>query len=81
MQTNGHLSKALEGDIAAVHQRFLIAMEQRLPAMSIETKERYFVVLSSLVGKLECDAKTLREVLREMMAEAAGYILQEMREE
>ncbi len=80
MQTNGPLSKALDGDIAAVHRRFLIAMEQRLPAMSLETKERYFVVLSSLVGKLESDAKTLREVLREMMAEAAAYIFQEIGE-
>ncbi len=78
MQRNGSFSKALDDDIAHVHRRFLAAMEQRLLGMSMETKERYFVVLSSLVGKLECDAKTLREVLREMMAETAAYIFQEI---
>jgi hypothetical protein len=53
MQRGSLLSKGLDGDITAAHRRFLIAMDQRLPTMSFETKERYFVVLSSLVGKLE----------------------------
>ena len=78
MQRHSLLSKGLDSDIAAVHQRFLTAMEQRLPALSVETKERYFVVLSALVGKLEVDGKTLREVLREMLAEAGTYIFQEI---
>ena len=78
MQTKGSLSEALDSDIAAVHERFLTVMERRLPSMNMETKERYFVVLSSLVGKLECDGKSLRDVVREMMAETASYILQEM---
>jgi len=78
MQRHGLLSRGLDNDIAAVHRRFLAAMDQRLPNMSCETKERYFVVLSSLVGKLECDTKSLRDVLREMMAEAAAHLLQEI---
>ena len=72
------LSKALDDDIVAVHRRFLAAMESRLPAMNLETKERYFAVLSILVGKLETQDKNLREILQEMMSEAAAIILQEM---
>jgi len=78
MQTNELLSKGLDSDIGAAHRRFLVAMESRLPAMAVETKEKYFVILSSLVGKLETEEKQLREVLQEMMAEAAGYIFQEL---
>ena len=78
MQRDSLLSKGLDNDIAATHRRLLAAMDQRLPNMSCESKERYFVVLSSLVGKLECDTKSLRDVLREMMAEAAAHLLQEI---
>jgi hypothetical protein len=53
-------------------------MESRLPGMALATKERYFAVLSSLVGKLETAEKPMREVMQEMMAEAATLILQEM---
>lgn len=72
------MSKALDDDIQMVHERFLAAMQQRLPAMHSETKERYFVVLSSLVSKLEIPEKNLRDILQEMMAEAAGYLFEEM---
>jgi hypothetical protein len=78
MQRDGLLSKGLDNDIAAAHRRFLTAMDQRLPNMSCETKERYFVVLSSLVGKLECEGKSLRDVVREMVAETAAHLLQEI---
>ncbi len=78
MQRDQLLSKGLDSDIAAVHHRFLDAMEQRLPGMSVDVKERYFAVLSALVEKLECEAKSLRDVVREMMAETAAYILQEI---
>ncbi len=78
MQSSDLLSKGLDSDIAATHQRFMAAMEDRLPAMPLETKERYFAILSSLVGKLEMPDKHLREILQEMMAEAAGYIFQEL---
>jgi hypothetical protein len=76
--TNTLLSQGLDSDISLVHRRFLAAMESRLPAMSVDSKERYFAVLSALVGKLETQEKNLREILREMMAEAATIILQEI---
>ena len=73
---------ALEQDydrqIAATHKRFVKAMNSRLDAMSLETKERYFAVLSKLTAKLEEGEKSLRDVMQEMMAEAASLILQEM---
>ena len=78
MPSSDLLSKGLDSDISATHRRFLKAMEGRLPTMSIETKERYFAVVSALVCKLEADDKSLREILQEMMSEAAGYLLQEL---
>lgn len=72
------LSKALEGDIAMAHERLIAAMERRVPNLPLETKERYFAVLSMLVGKLEIEEKSLRDVLSEMMVEAASHILEEM---
>jgi len=72
------LSKGLDRDISAAHKRFFTAMEARLPAMSLEAKERYFALLSVLVGKLEIAEKDLRQVLREVMAEAGAIVLQEM---
>lgn len=72
------LSKGLDSDIAVTHERFIAAMEGRLPNMELETKERYFVVLNSLVGKLEMPEKQLHEILQEMMTEAAAIIVQEM---
>ena len=76
--SNDLLSKGLDSDISVVHERFAAAMEKRLPGMSVETKERYFAVLSALVGKLEGPEKDLREILQEMMAEAATIIMQEL---
>ena len=64
--------------IAMTHRRLMKAMDARMPTMSLETKERYFAVLSKLVAKLEENGKSLREVMQEMMADAMGMILQEM---
>jgi hypothetical protein len=75
---NDLLSKGLDNDISAVHQRFAMAMEKRLPSMNVETKERYFAVLAALVGKLEAPEKNLRDILQEMMSETAPIILQEI---
>jgi hypothetical protein len=69
---------ALLSDIAMTHERLISAMEGRLPHLPLETKERYFAVLSLLVAKLEIAEKPLGEVLREMVAEAATHLLQEM---
>ena len=78
MASNSRLSKGLDSDIRAVHLRFTAAMESRLPAMSVDTKERYFGVVSALVSKLEDAGKPLRQVLQEIMAEAAGMLFQEL---
>ena len=68
----------LERQLRMTHDRFVAAMNARLPTMPLEQKERYFAVLSALVGKLESEGKPLREVLQEMMAEAATYVFQEI---
>jgi hypothetical protein len=72
------ISKGLDMDISATHGRFVEAMEGRLPAMELESKERYFALLSRLVAKLEDPGKHMREILEEMMAEAGAIILQEI---
>ena len=72
------LSRALDGDIAIVHERFVQAMEARLPTLELASKERYFAVLTILVGKLETQEKTMREILSEMMAEAGRHLMEEM---
>jgi len=72
------LRKDLDRQIVATHRRFVKAMDARLPTLSLETKERYFAVLSALVAKLESSEKPMREIMQEMMTEAATLILQEM---
>lgn len=72
------IERDLEDQLRMTHERFLTAMNARLPTMPLEQKERYFAVLSALVTKLETD-KPLRDVLQEMMAEFASYMFQEMR--
>lgn len=73
-----HIERDLENQVRMTHDRFVAAMNDRLPTMPLEQKERYFAVLSALVTKLETPAKSLREILQEMMAEAAAYVFQEM---
>ncbi len=68
----------LESQIRMTHERFVIAMDERLPAMTLEQKERYFAVLSSLVSRLEDPEKSLKTILQEMMAEAAPYLFSEI---
>ena len=77
MSTNDLLSEGLDRDIHAVHDRFVLAMQQRLPDMSVETKERYFAVLSTLVAKLEMPNKQLRDVLEEIVSETGAILLAE----
>jgi hypothetical protein len=68
----------LDREIHMTHERFVTAMEARLPTIPPDSKERYFGVLSLLVAKLETGGKPLREILQEMMTEAATMILHEM---
>lgn len=72
------LSRALDGDIVMAHQRFVQVMESRLPTLETPSKERYFAVLTVLIGKLEDADKTMRDVLVEMMAEAGRHLMEEM---
>lgn len=69
------LAKALDGDIHFTHERFLTAMQGRLPEMPSELKQQYFTVLSALVGKLETPDKSLPQILQEMVAETTPLIL------
>lgn len=78
MSSDDPISRALDSDIVMVHERFVQAMEARLPTLELASKERYFAVLTILVGKLESDEKTMREVLVEMMAEAGRHLMEEM---
>ena len=72
------LAKNLDRQILDTHRRFVKAMAERLGTMRLDTKERYFAVLSVLVAKLEASDKSMREVMQEMMGEAATVILQEL---
>lgn len=72
------LEQDLESQVRMTHERFTLAMNDRLSAMSFEQKERYFVVLSGLVARLENPSKDLKIILQEMMAEAAPYLFREM---
>jgi hypothetical protein len=72
------LQDDLDRQIIATHRRFVKAMDGRLGGMSTETKERYFAVLSVLVGKLETSEKSMREIMQEMVSEAASILLLEM---
>ncbi len=72
------LERDLDGQIRMTHERFTSAMNGRLAIMTIEQKERYFAVLSGLVGRLEDVDKPLKTILQEMMAEAAPYLFREI---
>ncbi len=72
------ISKGLDMDIAATHERFVEVMRERVPSMPLDSKERYFALLSNLVGKLEDPEKHMRDILQEMMVEAGSIILQEL---
>lgn len=72
------LEKDVDRQIVATHKRFVKAMDGRLPTLSLDTKERYFAVLSALVGKLEDTRKPLKDIMQEMMLEAGSMILQEL---
>jgi hypothetical protein len=78
MADDRQLHKLLDADILMTHDRFVIAMRGRLGEMPLDTKERYFAILSLLVGKLEEPAKGLQQILQECFAEAASVVMAEM---
>jgi hypothetical protein len=74
------IGQDLDKQIIATQKRFQKAMKARLARMPLETKERYFAVLSVLVAKLEDLDMPLREVLQDVVIESAPYIAQELTE-
>ena len=72
------IAQDLDKQIIATQRRFQKAMKARLGHMSLESKERYFAVLSLLVAKLEDPHKPLRDVLQDVLFESAPYIAQEL---
>lgn len=72
------IEQDLDKQILTTQQRFQKAMKSRLKHMSLDSKERYYAVLSLLVTKLEVSHKPLREVLQEVVIESAPYIAQEL---
>ena len=81
MATTDLVEKDLEKQIIATQKRFQKAMQARLAHMNLSSKERYFAVLSVLVTKLEEIEKPLRDVLQDVLIEAAPYIAQELSEQ
>jgi hypothetical protein len=78
MTSNDAIARDLERQILEAHTRFSRAVEARLPHMNVEQRERYFALLSTLVGKLEQTEKPLREVLQESIGELLPLVLQEL---
>lgn len=73
------VTKDLDRQITATHRRFVKAMAERLETMRLDTKKRYFAILSTLVAKLEASDKSIRDVMQEMVGEAETVILRELK--
>ena len=71
-------TSALDGDILITHDRFIAVMKRRIGEMPLDSKERYFAVLSLLVAKLEDPSKDLAGILQEMVGEAASIVMAEL---
>jgi hypothetical protein len=78
MADDAELKRHLLGQLPQTHARFAELMEARLGKAEIHDLERYFGMMSTLVGKLEQKDKALNEVLREMAAEYAAVVLMEL---
>jgi len=69
----------MDKEIYEVHRRYIQVMEnERLAAISDETKTHYLRVLKSLTDKLAIPGKPLSEVVGEIMSEAAPLLFQTM---
>jgi len=69
----------IDKEIYELHRRFIMVMEDhRLGTISIETKEKYVLILRNLTEKLSLPSKPLGEIVGEMMAEAAPLLFQAM---
>ena len=78
MSDSRRVAKDLERQILETHRRFSEARENRLGTMDLEQKERYFALLSLLVGKLEDASRPMKQVLQELVSEALPIVLSEL---
>ncbi len=79
MTRSNKFSNPMDKEIYEVHRRYIQVMEnERLAAISDETKTHYLRVLKSLTDKLSIPGKPLSEVIGEMMSEAAPLLFQSM---
>ncbi len=79
MTRSNKFSNPMDQEIYEVHRRYIQVMEnERLAAISDETKTHYLRVLKSLTDKLAIPGKPLSEVIGEMMSEAAPLLFQTM---
>jgi hypothetical protein len=79
MTRSNKFSNPMDKEIYEVHRRYIQVMEnERLAAISDETKTHYLRVLKSLTDKLAIPGKPLSEVIGEMMSEAAPLLFQTM---
>jgi hypothetical protein len=79
MARSNKFSNPMDKAIYEVHRRYIQVMEnERLAAISDETKTHYLRVLKSLTDKLAIPGKPLSEVVGEMMSEAAPLLFQTM---
>ena len=79
MARSNKFSNPMDKEIYEVHRRYIQVMEnERLAAISDETKTHYLRVLKSLTDKLAIPGTPLSEVIGEMMSEAAPLLLQTM---
>ena len=62
--------------IREAHDRFKAAITTRLPALAAEDKERYLLLVSTLVAKLEQKDKPLRQVMQESVGELLPIVMQ-----
>ncbi len=79
MTRSNKFSNPMDKEIYEVHRRYIQVMEnERLAAISDDTKTHYLRVLKSLTDKLAIPGKPLSEVIGEMMSEAAPLLFQTM---
>jgi hypothetical protein len=72
------VSRDLERQILDTHDRFTRVIGARLATMDLAQKERYFVLVSTLVGKLEDLGRPMKQVLQEMVNEMLPLVLDEL---
>lgn len=81
MDEREKIAKDLERQIGEAHARFVAAMTERVPRMSLQQRERYFAALSALAAKVEDRERPLREVLQELLFEIGPMLFAEMQGE